>query len=140
MKQVRGAFFFLWLFLSFLAFAEDPLIKPQTQGEVSFVSGGVGGDERAAMQAMRADYNLSLLFSVAGSGEYLSDVKVSIKDSSGNNLLDAVSDGPMLFAKLKPGRYTVSADNNGQVMRKTATVGNSRLTSLAFAWPREQSD
>lgn len=140
MKRVRRAIVFPWLFLSFLAFAEAPLIKPQTQGEVSFVSGGVGGDERAAMQAMRADYNLSLLFSVAGTGEYLSDVKVSIKDANGNNFLDTVSDGPMLFARLKAGRYLVSADNNGQVIHKTATVKGRRLTSLAFVWPREQGD
>ena len=112
------------------------MIKPQTQGEVSFVSGGVGGDERSAMQAIRADYNLSLLFSVQGSGEYLSDVKVSITDAKGNTLLETVSDGPMLLASLKPGHYNVSAELDGQVAHKKAMVGNKQRTSLSFIWPQ----
>jgi len=95
-----------WAMLSFLVFAEDPLIKLQNQGEISFVSGGVGGDEWDEMYAIRSDYNLTLLFSEAGSGKYLSNVKVSIKDASNINLLETVADGPMFYAKLKPGRYT----------------------------------
>jgi hypothetical protein len=106
------------LLFSFPAVAEQSLIKPQTQGEVTFVSGGVGGDERIAMQAIRADYNLSLLFSVQGTGEYITDVKVRITDASGNTLLETVSDGPMLFAKLKPSRYIVSVERDGQVIHK----------------------
>jgi len=63
-----------------------------------------------AMPAIRDDYNLHLLFSVAGTGEYVSDVKVSVTDSSGNAIMAFVSDRPMLFAKLKPGRYTIAVD------------------------------
>ncbi|MFZ2404477.1 MAG: carboxypeptidase regulatory-like domain-containing protein, partial [Methylobacter sp.] len=87
MKQLHLAFILFCILFSFSAVAEPPLIKQQTQGEVPFVSGGVGGDEQNAMQAMRADYNLHLLFSIQGTGEYVSDVKVSIADSSGNILV-----------------------------------------------------
>lgn len=119
---------------------EQSLIEPQTQGEVSFVSGGVGGDEREAMQAIRANYNLNLLFSVKGSGEYLSDVKVRITDIKDNTLLDTVSDGPKLFAKLKPGHYVITVDSDGQVLHKMATVDDKRTTTLSFAWPAEQGN
>lgn len=123
------------------ALAEQDLIKPQTQGEITFVSGGVGGDEQNAMQAVQADYNLHLLFSIQGTGEYASDVKVRIADSSGNTLLETVSDGPMLFAKLKPGLYTVSVELDGQVVKKKVTVVNTtKRSSLSFTWPREQGN
>ena len=121
------------------ALADPPALKPQTQGGVSFVSGGVGGDEQAAMQAVRGEYNLSLLFSVQG-GEYLSDVDVRITDARGNTYLETRSDGPKLFAKLKPGRYVVSVEQNGQAMRKTVTVGGGQGASLSFAWPNDKRD
>jgi hypothetical protein len=101
---------------------------------VTFVSGGVGGEEQRAMQAMKSDYNLSLLFSVQGTGEYLSDVKVTITDTSGNVFLDTVAEGPKLFANLKAGRYLVTANQEGRVVRKTATVGGNHTTSLSFTW------
>ncbi len=134
MKRLHLALILPCVLFSFSTYAGEGLINPQTQGEVTFVSGGVGGDERNEMQALRAGYNLNLLFSIRGTGEYLSDVKVVIADAGGNVVLDALSDGPMLFAKLKPGRYVVSADRDGQVIQKRATVGKQR-SSLYFRWP-----
>lgn len=133
-------FIFPWLMLSFLAFAKDAVLQPQTQGEVVFVSGGVGGDERDTMQSIGADYNLHLLFSENSTGNYLSDVKVIIKDAGGNILVETVADGPMLFAKLKPGHYSVSADWDGHSIGKTANVDSKHRTSLSFAWPPQSSD
>jgi hypothetical protein len=73
---------------------------------------------------------------VQGTGEYLSDVKVTITDSRGNVFLETVADGSKLFANLKPGHYIVTANQNGRVAQKTATVGNRR-TSLSFTWSQE---
>lgn len=125
-----------WAMLSFWAFAEEPSLQPKTQGEVSFVSGGVGGDERDAMRNMRQDYNLNLLFSEAGSGSYLSDVKISIHDANGNSLLDTLANGPLFYAKLKPGRYILSVDHNGHTINKTTNVGQQQRTALSFIWPQ----
>lgn len=125
-----------WAMLSFLVFAQQPAITPQIQGEVSFVSGGIGGDERDALQDMRADYNLHLLFSIQGSGEYLSDIKVGITDATGHGLLETVSEGPMLFARLKPGIYRISADRDGHLITKTVNISIKRGASLSFTWPQ----
>jgi hypothetical protein len=40
--------------------------QEQTQGSVSFVSGGVGEDDRQRMQQMRSQYPLELLFVTRG--------------------------------------------------------------------------
>lgn len=126
----------IWALLSFLVYAQQPSIKPQIQGEVSFVSGGIGADERDALQLMRADYNLHLLFSMRDTGEYLSDIKVVVTDATGNDLLETVAEGPMLFARLKPGRYSISADRNGHLINKTVNIGDKRDASLSFTWPQ----
>lgn len=140
MSRLCLVFILPCMLLSLAAVAEQSLIKPQIQGEVTFVSGGVGEDEQNAMQALRADYNLHLQLSVKGTGEYVSDVKVSIKDSSGNTLMESVSEGPMLFAKLKPGRYLITADRDGQLIHKMAKIEGTNRTSLSFTWPQEQGD
>lgn len=140
MKLLQSALILSSIMLGFFALAEQTLIKPQTQGEVEFVSGGVGGDEQKSMQAMRADYNLHLLFSIKDTGEYVSDVKVHIADSNGHPLMESVSEGPMLFAKLKPGRYKVSVDRDGQVVHKAVKVTDRHKVSLSFTWPQEEED
>lgn len=140
MKRLRLVLILPCIVFSFSAFAEQSLIKPRTQGEVIFVSGGVGADEQNAMQAIRADYNLNLLFSIKSTGEYVSDVKVRVADSSGKLLLESVSDGPMLFARLKPGSYTITVDRDGQVSHKTATIRGAQRTSLSFTWPQDEEE
>jgi hypothetical protein len=140
MKRLNIMLILISLICSFTAVAEQSVLKPQTQGDVTFVSGGIGTDEQNEMQAVRADYNLNLLFSVRGTGEYVSDVKVMIADSSGNTVLDSVSDGPMLFALLKPGRYSISVDRDGHVLHKKVTVGSKKRASLSFYWPKEMGD
>ncbi len=138
MKRLRLALILPCIVFGLPALAEQALIKPQTQGEVTFVSGGVGVDEQNAMQAIRADYNLNLLFSIKETGKYVSDVKVYVADSKGNTVLESVSDGPMLFARLKPGGYTITVDREGQVIHKKITIRGTQGTSLVFSWPQDE--
>jgi hypothetical protein len=46
----------------------------------------------------------------------------------------------MLYAKLKPGRYSIFADRDGHVMENKVTLTGKKLTTLAFAWPAEAGD
>jgi hypothetical protein len=71
------------------------------------------------------------------SGAYLSDVKVRIEDAKGLVYLETVADGPLLFAKLKPGNYTVNANQDGYEINKKALIGAEKSTSLTFAWPQQ---
>jgi hypothetical protein len=47
-----------------------------------------------------------------------------------------LANGPLFYAKLKPGRYTVSVDNNGHTINKTTKVGQQQRTALSFIWPQ----
>ncbi len=104
-------------------------------GPVPFVSGGVGEDERQAIQKLSPDYSLELLFATKGSpNEYLADVKVQIKDKNGKVVLDAVSQGPFLLAKVPPGKYSISADNDGAVKQQTVQVVGANPHRVVFVW------
>ncbi|HOP41602.1 MAG TPA: hypothetical protein PLI53_11225, partial [Geobacteraceae bacterium] len=69
------------VFLATLLFAgpvsAEEVLKPRTQGNITFVSGGIGRDEREALKKIEDDYNLRLLFAARDSREYLADIKVT---------------------------------------------------------------
>lgn len=120
----------------FAVFAESNAVQPQTQGDITFVSGGVGLDEVDAMQALKPNYNLHLLF-VLSSGDYLSDIEVAIFDKKGNVYLQTLSLGPFMLVNLKPGSYFVKARLDEQVVQKKVTVTGHKASSLSFIWPHE---
>ena len=122
------------------AFADEQapnpqILKPQTQHDVTFVSGGIGESERNAIQAVKGDYNLTMLFALKGTGEFIADINVRIADAKNNTLVETVTEGPYLFVRLVPGKYTVSAEKNGHVMQQKAVVSDKHATSLSFYWP-----
>ncbi len=124
------------LALSLNAAAAEPAAQSQNQGNVNFVSGGVGEDEAASMQSQAAGYPLQLQFvqKAQPRDEFLSDVKVRITDRSGNVVLDTVSNGPFLLAKVGPGRYQVEADYNGVVKRRSIDVRSGRSQKAVMVW------
>ena len=109
-------------------------VQPQTQGNVTYVSGGIADDWQQAMESQRGQYNLHLLFAQIGTGAYFANLPVQITDSSGNTVLSAVSQGPFFYARLPAGRYTVTASHLGQPITKTAYVPAGGSVDLDYRW------
>jgi hypothetical protein len=107
---------------------------PQTQGGVTFVSGGVAEDSEQAMTAMRSQYNLHLLFAQQGTGAYFADVPVQIVDAAGTTVVNAVSAGPFFYARLQPGRYRIVASHNGEAISRMADVPATGSVDLNYYW------
>ena len=99
------------------------------------INGGVGEEERSAMLAQRPQYNLRLTFAQAGTGEFLSGVKVAIqaigKDQT--NMEPLTDCGPLLFVRLKPGMYRITATYEGKSLSGLLRVKASG-TDKVFYW------
>lgn len=108
----------------------------QTAGRVSYVSGGVGTDSLDRLSSLARDFNLKLVFALK-SGDYVSDVKVTIADAAGKPLLDTTSEGPWFLAKLPAGNYQVAATFGGKAEKRTIAVDAKRLKTLDFRWSSE---
>ncbi len=118
------------LILAMPALAQLP--PQQTQGGITYVTGGVGLDESQAFQAARGQYNLHL--TVTGrSGEFLADVPVKIVDSSKRTVLEVTTGGPYLFATLPPGRYLIIAGST-TVHTRNVQVSARGATNVHFAF------
>ncbi len=100
----------------------SPAAASGDTSSVPHISGGVGYDERARMEAVKSQYNLRLLFAITGSGDYLSAVRVRIQDPRGRTLLDTTSNGPWFYAQLPPGPYVLTLDNQGQIQTRNIRI------------------
>jgi hypothetical protein len=105
----------------------------QQQGDVSYVSGGVGLDESRALQAAQREWPLTLRFT-GRNAEFLADVQVRIVDAHNAEVLNTTSRGPYMLVRLHPGRYTVHAKYNDNEQNRTVTVPAQGNVKAAFIW------
>ncbi|MFP3565572.1 carboxypeptidase regulatory-like domain-containing protein [Paraburkholderia sp. SIMBA_030] len=105
----------------------------QQQGDVSFVSGGVGLDESKALQQAQSQWPLSLQFTGPGS-DFLADVHVRVVDAHDGEVLSTTSRGPYMLVKLRPGRYTVHAQYKDRDQTRAVTVPAKGSARAGFYW------
>ena len=124
------------LFFTPFVQAASPAAAQEMAGNVSYISGGVGEDEAAAMKSAAAGYPLELQFvqKATPRDEFLADVKVRITDRARNVVLDAVASGPFLLAKLPAGTYQIEADHVGVVKRQTVDIRPGKHQRSVFVW------
>ena len=99
----------------------------------SYVSGGFGMDERARLRSIAKGENLELSFALRNK-EYLDGANVRIKNSKGATVLETVSEGPLFYATLPAGAYTVSATALGKTLTQNVQVPTKGQARVYFAW------
>ena len=105
----------------------------QTSNGIPYVSGGFGLEERAELRAIGKTDNLELSFAQQNK-DYIGGAEVLIKDKNGTEVLEAVSDGPLLFARLPEGVYIVEATAMGKTLEQTVHVPSKGQARLYFTW------
>lgn len=116
-------------------------LKTGTSGMVRYASGGSSVDERAALETMRADFNLRLNFAVADTGVMLANVTLAIEDVRQGQVFTLAGGGPQVWLKLPPGTYAVSATSKGVEQRRRVTLDRSgEARELFFYWIPERSN
>lgn len=128
----------LWLCAAaalLLRFACGPVLADEAP---AVLSGGIGSDERAQVQARRADFNLRLAFA-NDKGEYVSAVAVHIdalRNGQYERVYDAQSVGPLFYAHLAPGKYRLELVYRGTSRVLERQVGAQQKTpEIVVRWP-----
>ncbi len=119
---------------------EIPLIDVSHEGrssdDVSYVTGGVGKDERAAIEASKADYNLYVL-SASTSGEFVGDTRVVITRTGAGEAEEVlnVDSGPLLYVRLPAGSYKLVASLGDVTKEQTFTVNaKGKPSTIRLSW------
>jgi hypothetical protein len=110
------------------------LPQSKTENGITYLSGGVGKPEAAAMRDEARHYPLSMVFSAARDNEFLADVQVTIKNNAGKEVLSTVSDGPIMLVRLPAGRYTVAAEAHGKTLHRSVQVPAKGDQQVSFHW------
>jgi hypothetical protein len=102
-------------------------------GPVEVRSDGVTQDSRDAMMKTARDYNLRIGFA-EGDGSFLANVQVAIHDTQGATVWSGMVEGPLLFARIPTGSYTVTATSDGRSIRRTVKASEGTAIEY-FRWP-----
>lgn len=115
------------------AWADSPL-EPHQQGEVIYLSGGIGSDETEALALVKKDYNLQLT-STDATGHYLAGSRIIIRNAAQVVLIDVVAQGPLFYAHLPNGRYIIESFNGTGSKKKSLTISQGKTARINFSWP-----
>jgi hypothetical protein len=136
LKHALRAALFTAALTPLLAHAQMP--PAQTAGGVTYVTGGIGSDEVASMQAEAKNYSVMIEFVEleAGSqhGNWTADVSVDVK--YGNQTLTSIAvTGPLLLLRLAPGRYSLDATHGDVKLNKVIEIKpNAKPSRERFVW------
>jgi hypothetical protein len=125
-------------FAALAAFVIAPPNFPneKTAGVVTYVSGGVGFDEADAMKRAEANYPLTMKFVAHRNqrDELLTNVAVTIKDNNERIMLQTMSDGPYLYARIPDGTYVITAVIKGSPKLHIVNVAAQKTEHVVFEW------
>ena len=119
------------------------LPQEHAQGNISYLSGGIGSDEAEMMRQEGAKYPLTLELATAAGGPrdaYISDARVDIRDANGNSILSTTTQGPIMLVRLPSGNYTVDVDWHGTQKRKTVAVASDHHQHVMLEFPDNSSN
>jgi hypothetical protein len=90
------------------AFAVEPM-QPKEDGDVRFVSGGVGQQERRELLEQKGDYDLRVTVAREADGAYLAGVDIALESDDSETVLDTKMLGPIFLAELPGDAYVLTA-------------------------------
>ena len=129
-KLVISIVFGLW----FSSLTAKPLV--QSFVDVNYITGGVSIEEEAMIAEMARDYTLKVTNALK-CGDYLTNINILIMDASDNIVLETDTNGPILYANLTKGKYTVYASAFGERYKKPTRIKEGVQRQLVFYWPTE---
>jgi len=122
------------------ALAARPANLPaeQHQGDIAYVTGGIGKQEAKAFRHAVRAYPLALEF-VKQAGrhdEFLAGIKVEVTDRHGKTVLSTLTEGPYLLARMPNGSYMVAATYDGRTLKRPVVIRGTTARPIVFEWKR----
>jgi hypothetical protein len=122
-------------FLSSASFAQLPPSK--TQGDISFITGGIGSDESSAIFAAAKKWSLLIEMSEidgGGRGVWIAGIDIRVLNEKQQTLLETICDGPLMLLNIPPGQYTVEASYQGKLLKRNVTLKEGDSQKLTLFW------
>jgi hypothetical protein len=111
----------------------SPMMQPVHEGDATFITGGIGADEQQALEASAKNYNLEIT-NANKAGDFTADTNFQITSKNGREMISATNTGPLFYAKLPAGEYTIRATNGDQQIMRHVKVSTNRPEDMHLIW------
>jgi len=110
--------------------------QAQMQGEIAYITGGVGEEESAAMRGDAKNWPLMIDFSqnLENRDVWISQVDLRIQDAKGNGIFVATTDGPLLLVRLQSGNYVLMAAYEGVTKTQKIQIIDGKPLRVSLNW------
>lgn len=122
-------------FLSGASLAQLPTSK--AQGNITFITGGIGSDESSAIFAAAKKWALLIEMSEidrSGRGVWIAGVDIRVLDAKQQTLLETICDGPLMLLNAPSGQYMVEASYQGKLLKRSVTLKEGDSQKLTLFW------
>ena len=112
------------------------LPKSQKQGELIYISGGVGEEESKAIREDAKNWPLVIDFSqyLENRDAWISQVYLRILDAKGNSIFEVNTDGPLLLLKMSSGDYVLMATYGGITKTEKIQIIDGKTLRVSVNW------
>ena len=128
----------LTLIFCFLAGSSVWAQIPQTQYSqgVSYITGGVGEEESAAILAEAKQWPLLLELSQLenGRGVWIFGSQIKILNDKNSVVFDAKAEGPYMLINLTAGDYAIQASYQGVEQKRSISVKAGQSQKISIFW------
>jgi len=115
-----------------VSFAPNQLVALADANYYVVASGGVGDEERAALESQAGRYSMRMSFSESN-GQYIVADHVSLR-KKGAEVMSVNNAGPLLYAQVPPGQYALSVSYRGVTQTRNVSIGG-RASDVHMVWP-----
>ena len=133
MKKVISAMCVLLGLCTYVSTAAAEIEIHEQQG-VRYVTGGMTESEKDELGKLAQRFPIHIVLLDNAQEQPIKGVDVTVKDVSGNVVLQATSEGPLFFVDVIGGRYTVEAAYDGETLSETKDLTGRRYLRLRFTF------
>jgi hypothetical protein len=121
--------------------AQADVLKLQRQGEYTFITGGIGDDERAFLEVQAPKYPIQLVIRNNGQLIDSKEILIRVKNVSGELMVEAKALGPFFYINPPAsGRFTLEAQMGAQSITMTKDLVGRRYLNLVFDFTGPKTD
>jgi hypothetical protein len=121
--------------------AQADVLKLQRQGEYTFITGGIGDDERAFLEVQAPKYPIQLVIRNNGQLIDSKEILIRVKNVSGELMVEAKALGPFFYINPPAsGRFTLEAQMGAQSITMTKDLVGRRYLNLVFDFTSPKPD
>jgi hypothetical protein len=127
---------FLFLISMSSGFVSAQIPDTKYSDGVSYISGGVGEGETAAILAESKQWPLTLELSQLenGRGVWIFGAKIKVINAKGKTVFDAVADGPYMLINLEPGDYSIEGAYQDVVQKRAISIKANSPQKISIFW------